>query len=104
MTPFFSGWMTRISGGVRPIIALASLPTAWIEWSSPRIATIEGSLTMMPSPWTKTRVSDVPRSIATSLENLRKNIRVGGRSGTRDQLAGRANGVDELGAGEWLVE
>ena len=75
MTPFFNGWITRSSGGVRPIIALASLPTARIERSSSRIETIEGSLTTMPSPWTNTSVFDVPRSIATSLENLRKNIR-----------------------------
>src|SRR5437660_2528157 len=75
MTPFFNGWITRISGGVRPIIALASLPTARIERSCSRSATIEGSLTTMPSPWTNTSVFDVPRSIATSLENLRKNIR-----------------------------
>ena len=75
MTPFFNGWITRISGGVRPIIALASLPTARIERSSSRIETIEGSLTTMPSPWTNTSVFDVPRSIATSLENSRKNIR-----------------------------
>ena len=74
MTPSFSGWMTRISGGVRPIIAFASFPTARIEWSSSRIDTIEGSLTTMPSPGTNTKVFDVPRSIATSLENLRKNI------------------------------
>ena len=38
------------------------------------IDTIEGSLTTMPSPLTNTNVFDVPRSIATSLENLCKNI------------------------------
>src|SRR5215831_7851822 len=147
ITPFFSGWMTRISGGVRPIIALASLPTARSEWSSSWIDTIEGSLRTMPSPLTNTRVFDVPRSIATSRENLCRNIRllsaivartqqippnsVVGRRDNRKKFSGacslamraagrrgagapsfeaglstrsRADGVEELGAGERLVE
>jgi hypothetical protein len=62
MTPFFNGWITRIWGGVRPIIALASLPTARTEWSSSWIETIDGSLTTIPSPCTNTSVFDVPRS------------------------------------------
>src|SRR5262249_17835904 len=74
MTPFFSGWMTRISGGVRPIIALASLPTARTEWSPSWMDTIDGSLMTIPSPRTNTRVFDVPRSIARSRENLCRNI------------------------------
>src|SRR3989442_8644887 len=133
MTPFFNGWITRISGGVRPIIALASLPTARIERSSSRIETIEGSLTTMPSPWTNTSVFDVPRSMATFLENLRKNIRPlsamfaktrprrlrqQGSGGSRQpgrnfcglrevrsvSARGGAHGVEELSSRERLVE
>src|SRR5262249_48844354 len=127
ITPFLSGWMTRISGGVRPIIALASLPTARTEWSSSWIDTIEGSLRTMPSPRTNTSVFDVPRAIATALQNLCNNIRPlsaivagtqripfnrveGGHrqpeeiSAASRSIYSRADGVEELGAGEGLVE
>src|SRR5262245_48077065 len=126
MTPSFNGWITRISGGVRPIIALASLPTARTEWSSSWIETIDGSLTTMPSPCTYTSVFDVPRSIATSLENRRSTVRplsVGFAATRRCRVrhqrsgpvaatgrnfcgsaCGRADRVEELSAGERLVE
>src|SRR5262249_18527686 len=124
MTPFFSGWMTRISGGVRPIIALASLPTARTEWSFSWMETIEGSLRTIPSPLTNTSVFDVPRSIARSRENLCMNIRplskivaitqqisrvVGGPPQPEEISASRlarsgADGVQELEGRERLVE
>jgi hypothetical protein len=37
---------------------------------------MEGSLTMMPLPWAKTRVFAVPRSMARSLEKRLKRERM----------------------------
>src|SRR5262245_8238662 len=118
MTPSFRGWTTRMWGGVRPSIALASLPTAMTERSVSSMATMDGSRRTTPSPRTNTRVFAVPRSIARSRENARKNItgsakRVPGVrrqpeeiSARRPGRSGRGGpyGFEELVARERLVE
>src|SRR5437660_862400 len=71
MTPSFSGRMARICPGVRPSIALASRPMAIMDWSASWMATIEGSLRMIPTPRLNTKVFAVPRSIARSFMNPR---------------------------------
>src|SRR5699024_2354535 len=55
--------------GVRPIIFLASFPTAVISPVSLFIATTEGSLTTTPFPFKKTNVLAVPKSIPKSCDN-----------------------------------
>ena len=67
ITPSFIGLMAMILPGVRPIICLASSPTASTSPVSRWIATTDGSMMMMPLPFTCTRVLAVPRSIPTSL-------------------------------------
>ena len=52
--------------GVRPIIRLASMPTASGRSSLMLTATTDGSLSTMPRPRTYTRVLAVPRSTAMS--------------------------------------
>src|SRR5450830_1634247 len=54
--------------GVRPSIALASLPTASTRFVSLLMATIDGSRRMIPRLRANTRVFAVPRSIARSDE------------------------------------
>src|SRR5271166_1471007 len=72
MTPSFRGRMAWMWLGVRPIIRLASIPTARGRPSLTLTATTDGSFKMMPRPRTKTRVFAVPRSTAMSRPN-RKN-------------------------------
>jgi hypothetical protein len=52
MTPSFSGRMATMWPGVRPIIALASAPTARIALVLVLIATTDGSLSTIPRPRT----------------------------------------------------
>ena len=52
MTPSFSGRIAVMASGVRPIMRLASCPTATTSPVSSRIATTEGSSSMMPLPRT----------------------------------------------------
>ena len=52
--------------GVRPSIRLASRPIPLILPVAFSMATTEGSLSTMPSPFTYTRVLAVPRSTAIS--------------------------------------
>jgi hypothetical protein len=66
MTPSFNGRIATMCAGVRPIIRLASDPTARIAPLFVLIATTEGSLSTMPRPRTYTRVFAVPRSTAMS--------------------------------------
>src|SRR3989344_563639 len=61
--PSLSGRYATISPGVRPIISLASAPTARILLSISEMATTDGSLMMTPRPGTNTSVLAVPRSI-----------------------------------------
>ena len=70
MTPSFSGRIALMCAGVRPIIRLASVPTATARPSCSRIATTDGSDSTMPSPRTYTNVLAVPRS--TAMSRLRK--------------------------------
>src|ERR1700712_2089465 len=72
MTPSFMGLIAMMLPGVRPSISLASLPTASTSPVTRFTAMMEGSLTMMPLPWAKTRVFAVPRSMARSLEKSEK--------------------------------
>ena len=58
--------MAWMWAGVRPIIRLASAPTATGRPSLVLTATTDGSLSTMPSPRTYTRVLAVPRSTAMS--------------------------------------
>ena len=66
MTPSLSGRMATMLPGVRPIIRLASMPTATICPVFVLSATTEGSLSTMPRPRTYTSVLAVPRSTAMS--------------------------------------
>ena len=66
MTPSFSGRMALMWAGVRPIIRLASAPTATGRPSFTLTATTEGSFRTMPSPARYTNVFAVPRSTAMS--------------------------------------
>src|SRR5689334_1262593 len=72
--------MATMLPGVRPSISLASRPTASMSPLTLLIATIEGSLTITPFPFAKTRVLAVPRSMARSEEKTlnreRKLIRL----------------------------
>ena len=66
MTPSLSGRTARMCDGVRPIIRLASAPTARIAPVNWFTATTLGSLSTMPRPRTYTSVLAVPRSTAMS--------------------------------------
>src|SRR5580693_9403076 len=66
MTPSLSGRTATMLPGVRPIIRLASTPTATIAPVLVFSATTEGSLSTIPRPRTYTRVFAVPRSTAMS--------------------------------------
>src|ERR1700722_1398874 len=66
ITPSFSGRMAWMFDGVRPIIRLASAPTARGRPSLMSTATTDGSLSTMPRPRTYTNVLAVPRSTAMS--------------------------------------
>src|SRR6478735_1138780 len=66
MTPSFRGRMATMLPGVRPIIFLASRPTARMPPVFWLIATTDGSLSTIPRPRTYTRVLAVPRSTAMS--------------------------------------
>ena len=52
MTPSFSGRIATMLPGVRPIIRLASMPTARMPPVLVLIATTEGSFKTMPRPRT----------------------------------------------------
>ena len=70
ITPSLSGLTAVIFPGVLPNIVLASSPTARTDFLpfSSIIATTEGSLRTIPSPFTKTKVLAVPKSIAISVD------------------------------------
>src|SRR5665213_3663575 len=74
MTPSFSGRMAWMWLGVRPIIRLASVPTANGRPSLTLTATTEGSFRTIPRPRTYTRVLAVPRSTAISRPNREKPL------------------------------
>src|SRR5919199_1933517 len=67
MTPSFIGRTAITPSGVRPSMRLASRPTPLILLVARSIATTEGSLSTIPSPFTYTRVLAVPRSTAIAL-------------------------------------
>src|SRR5690606_27309335 len=69
MTPSFIGRIARMLPGVRPIIRLASSPTASMVFVSVRTATTDGSRRTTPFPLAKTSVLAVPRSMPRSFEN-----------------------------------
>ena len=62
ITPSFIGRTAMTPSGVRPSIRLASRPTPLICFVSRSMATTDGSLSTMPSPFTYTRVFAVPKS------------------------------------------
>ncbi len=66
MTPSLSGRTAMMLPGVRPIIRLASTPTATIWPVLVFRATTDGSFSTMPRPRTYTSVFAVPRSTAMS--------------------------------------
>src|SRR6478609_1874565 len=77
MTPSFNGRMAWMWAGVRPIIRLASAPTATGRPSLTLTATTDGSFSTMPSQRTYTRVFAVPRSTAMSrpmIDDKEENI------------------------------
>src|SRR3954469_20053014 len=66
MTPSRNGRIATMLPGVRPIMRLASVPTARMPLLLVLIATTEGSLSTIPRPRTYTSVLAVPRSTAMS--------------------------------------
>lgn len=66
ITPSFRGRTATMLPGVRPIIFLASAPTARMPPVLVLMATTDGSFRTMPRPLTYTSVLAVPRSIAMS--------------------------------------
>src|SRR6266545_282833 len=72
MTPSLSGRMAWMWLGVRPIIALASAPTARTWLVLVLIATTDGSFSTTPRPRTYASVLAVPRSTAMSRPRKRK--------------------------------
>ena len=65
--PSRNGRIATILPGVRPIMLLASLPTAkTLFFTSFWIATTDGSRMTIPLPLTKTKLLAVPKSIAIS--------------------------------------
>ena len=66
MTPSLRGRSAMMEPGVRPIMRLASAPTASTRLSLLSMATTEGSLITIPWPRTATSVLAVPRSMARS--------------------------------------
>jgi hypothetical protein len=74
MTPSFRGLIAMMWAGVRPIIRLASEPTARIAPVLVLIATTDGSLRTMPRPRTYTSVFAVPRSTAMSRPMKEKKL------------------------------
>ncbi len=66
MTPSLSGRTATMLPGVRPIIFLASAPTARMPPVLVLMATTDGSLRTIPRPLTYTSVLAVPRSTAMS--------------------------------------
>ncbi len=66
ITPSLSGRIATMLPGVRPIIFLASEPTARMPPVLVFTATTEGSFRTIPLPLTYTSVLAVPRSIAMS--------------------------------------
>src|SRR5438105_14038843 len=93
MTPSFSGRMAWMWLGVRPIIRLASAPTARGRPSFTLTATTDGSLRTMPIRRTYTSVLAVPRS--TAMSRPRKEERK--LSDTRWGLLGGSEVADRLG-------
>src|SRR5947208_1843780 len=81
--------------GVRPIIRLASDPTASGRPSFTLTATTDGSLSTMPRPRTYTKVLAVPRSMAMSrpirdekkLSDTREGLQGGGLGQATGALA-----------------
>src|SRR3989338_217614 len=73
MTPFESGLLIKICGGVLPSISLASRPTARIWSVRVFTATTDGSWMTMPLSTEKTSVWDVPKSIPRSFEKRPNN-------------------------------
>ena len=78
MTPFFIGRVATMLPGVRPIIFLASSPTATTSPVFLSTATTEGSPIAIPLPSTYTFVFAVPKSIPICLlpnnENTMSNF------------------------------
>ena len=68
MTPSFIGRIATMLPGVRPIMPLASEPTAKTAPVSFRIATTDGSRSTIPFPFKCTKVLAVPKSIPMSWE------------------------------------
>ena len=66
ITPSLRGRTATMLPGVRPIIFLASAPTARMPPVFVLMATTDGSLRTMPRPLTYTSVLAVPRSTAMS--------------------------------------
>src|SRR5215469_2877585 len=90
MTPSLSGRMAWMFDGVRPIIRLASDPTASGRPSFMSTATTEGSLRTIPRPRTYTNVFAVPRSTAMSRPSRER--RFSAMSGSPRRMAAGAGG------------
>src|SRR5947207_14039979 len=87
MTPSLSGRMATMLPGVRPIIRLASTPTATIWPLLVLSATTEGSFSTIPRPRTYTRVFAVPRSTAMSRPRIASALLITDRT-FQDDSAG----------------
>src|SRR5512144_2437823 len=93
MTPSLSGRIATVWLGVRPIMRLASAPTARTPPVLVLIATTAGSLSTMPRPRTYTRVFAVPRSTAISRPRNARLLAMRGEALPGDRWAGRGTGA-----------
>src|SRR3974390_1784430 len=90
MTPSLRGRIAWMFDGVRPIIRLASAPTASGRPSFMSTATTDGSFRTIPRPRTYTNVFAVPRSTAMSRPS--KERRFSAMSGSPRRMAAGAGG------------
>ena len=87
--------MAWMWAGVRPIMRLASMPTARGRPSRTLTATTDGSFSTMPRPRTYTTVLAVPRSTAMSRPMIEER--------TFSDIAGIASASYRRGGGSLLV-
>src|SRR5437764_508331 len=99
MTPSLSGRMATMLPGVRPIIRLASTPTATIWPLFVLSATTEGSFSTIPRPRTYTRVFAVQRSTAMSRPRIASALLITDRTFQDDSAGGCLCSV--AAAGPW---
>ncbi len=101
ITPSFSGLTATMLPGVRPIMRLASTPTATTWPLLVLSATTLGSLRTIPRPRTYTRVFAVPRSTAMSRPRNVNALLIGVRPTL--PIIRRAEPVASLSDKHWIM-